>query len=175
MTSAVENLREKEFALLLSRITKTRKFVPLFRVLYWFVRPQKKVFSSSKFHHGETVAEVDGSYYALYHNKIYRTDAQGTINYDEEHHPTNVKPLDFSITKSVVMILITGLLMFLLFKYLFHPFFWPDRLTPILFWGGQAFPFLLSYCLFVAFLLLLMLSPFLCIILTCLCAFNLAL
>lgn len=77
-----------------------------------------KVFSSSKFHHGETVAEVDGSYYALYHNKIYKTDAQGTINYDAEHHPTNVKPLDFSITKSVVMILITGLLMFFLFKSL---------------------------------------------------------
>lgn len=75
-----------------------------------------KVFSSSKFHHGETIAEVDGNHYKLYHSKIYKTDAQGTINYDEEHHPTNVKPLDFSITKSVVMIIITGLLMFLLFR-----------------------------------------------------------
>ncbi|NHF59119.1 F0F1 ATP synthase subunit A [Flavobacteriaceae bacterium TP-CH-4] len=77
-----------------------------------------KVFSSSKFHHGETLAEVDGNYYALHHGKIYRTDAEGTINYDEDHHPTNVKPLDFSITKSVVMIFITGLLMFWLFSSL---------------------------------------------------------
>ena len=75
-----------------------------------------KVFSSSKFHHGETVAEVDGNYYALYHNKIYRTDANGTINYDEDHHPTNVKPLDFSITKSVVSMFLVVVLMFVLFK-----------------------------------------------------------
>ncbi|MCK8481815.1 F0F1 ATP synthase subunit A [Psychroserpens algicola] len=75
-----------------------------------------KIFSSSKFHHGETVAEVGDSYYKLYHGKIYKTDAAGTINYDDEHHATNVKPLDFSITKGVVMILITGLLMFFLFR-----------------------------------------------------------
>ncbi len=75
-----------------------------------------KVFASSKFHHGETLAEVDGNYYKIYHNKIYKTDAEGTINYDEHHHPTNVKPLDFSITKRVVMILITALLMFFLFR-----------------------------------------------------------
>ncbi|NER13222.1 F0F1 ATP synthase subunit A [Leptobacterium flavescens] len=75
-----------------------------------------KVFSSSQFHHGETVAQAGGNYYKLYHNKIYRTDAAGTISYDEEHHPTNVKPLDLSITKSVLMIIITGILMFLLFR-----------------------------------------------------------
>ena len=74
-----------------------------------------KVFSSSKFHHGEEVAEVDGNHYVLYHSKIYKTDASGTINYDEEHHPTNAKPLDFSITKSVVMMLVTGLLLIWLF------------------------------------------------------------
>lgn len=77
-----------------------------------------KFFSSSKFHHGETLAEVDGNYYKLYHSKIYKTDAAGTINYDEEQHPTNVKPIDFSITKSVVMIIITCLLMFWLFTSL---------------------------------------------------------
>jgi F-type H+-transporting ATPase subunit a len=74
-----------------------------------------KVFSSSKFHHGEEVAEVDGNYYKLYHSKIYKTDAQGTITYDEHHHPTNEKPLDFSITKNVLAMLITAALMFLLF------------------------------------------------------------
>ncbi len=77
-----------------------------------------KVFSSSQFHHGETLAEVDGQHYKLYHSKIYKTDAEGTINYDEDHHPTNAKPLDFSITKNVVMIFITGLLMFWLFSSL---------------------------------------------------------
>lgn len=74
------------------------------------------VFSSSKFHHGETVAQVGDNHYKLYHNKIYKTDAEGTINYDEEHHPTNVKPLDISFTKNVAMIFLVGLLMFLLFR-----------------------------------------------------------
>ena len=77
-----------------------------------------QVFSSSKFHHGETLAESGGNYYKLYHSKIYRTDANGTILYDEEQHPTNIKPLDFSITKNVVMIMITGLLMLWLFTSL---------------------------------------------------------
>ena len=77
-----------------------------------------KVFSSSKFHHGETLAEVEGNYYKLYHSKIYKTDAEGTINYDEDHHATNVKPIDFSITKNVVMIIVTGLLMLWLFTSL---------------------------------------------------------
>jgi F-type H+-transporting ATPase subunit a len=75
-----------------------------------------QVFSSSKFHHGETVAESNGNFYKLYHNKIYKTDAEGTINYDESHHPTNVKPLDFSITKNVFVMLVVSLLIFLLFR-----------------------------------------------------------
>jgi len=75
-----------------------------------------KVFSSSKFHHGETVAEVSGSFYKVDHNKIYKTDASGVITYDAEHHATNAKPLDFSITKNVVFIFLVGLLMFLVFS-----------------------------------------------------------
>ena len=74
-----------------------------------------KVFSSSQFHHGETLAEVDGNFYKLYHNKIYKTDAAGTITYDAEHHATNVKPLDFSITKNVVFIFLVAVLMFFMF------------------------------------------------------------
>ncbi|TDR24411.1 F0F1 ATP synthase subunit A [Flavobacterium cheniae] len=74
-----------------------------------------KVFSSSKFHHGETVAEVDGNFYKLYHGKIYKTDAAGTINYDEHHHPKNAKPLDFSITKNVFSMLFTSALLLFMF------------------------------------------------------------
>lgn len=74
------------------------------------------VFSSGRFHHGEEVVSEGGNHYKLYHSKIYKTDAEGTITYDEKHHATNAKPLDFSMTKSVVMIIITGLLMFLLFR-----------------------------------------------------------
>ena len=41
------------------------------------------IFSSSKLNHGESVAESNGNFYKLYHGKIYNTDAEGTINYDE--------------------------------------------------------------------------------------------
>ncbi|MFM9827091.1 F0F1 ATP synthase subunit A [Flavobacterium sp.] len=75
------------------------------------------IFSSSKFHHGEAVAESNGNYYKLHHEKIYKADAAGTLT--EEHgHPTNAKPIDLSITKGVLTIMIVALLMFLLFTSL---------------------------------------------------------
>ncbi len=65
------------------------------------------VFLASEFGHGEKVVEKNGNFYKLYHSKIYKTDAQGTI--------ANEKPLDFSITKNVVNIILTGLIMLLMF------------------------------------------------------------
>ncbi|MSP84953.1 MAG: ATP synthase F0 subunit A, partial [Flavobacteriaceae bacterium] len=75
-------------------------------------------FSSSKFNHGETVAESKGNFYKLHHEKIYKTDASGALTEDEHHHPTNAQPLDFSVTKGVLTIMIVALLMFLLFTSL---------------------------------------------------------
>jgi len=77
-----------------------------------------KIFSSSKLNHGESIAEIEDKFYKLYHGKIYLTDSKGTINYNKEGHPTNVVPLDFSITKSVVSMILVSLLMFILFKSL---------------------------------------------------------
>jgi F-type H+-transporting ATPase subunit a len=74
------------------------------------------IFSSSKFHHGKTVAESKGNFYKIFHGKIYKTDAEGTINMDDHHHPTNDKPLDFSITKNVFSIILVSLLIFFLFS-----------------------------------------------------------
>lgn len=74
-----------------------------------------KIFSSSEFHHGEEVASVDGTYYKLYHGKIYKTDASGTISIGEHGHPENAKPLDFSITKNVLSIFLIGVLLVFIF------------------------------------------------------------
>ena len=74
-------------------------------------------FSSSKFNHGESVAESNGNFYVLHHEKIYKTDASGTLTGDE-HHPTNIKPIDLSITKGVLTIMVVALLMFFLFTSL---------------------------------------------------------
>lgn len=80
-----------------------------------------QIFSSSKFDHG-AVAESNGNYYVLGHDeKIYKTDAAGTLTGDA-HHPTNVKPLDFSITKSVVSMLVVAALMFFWFTALAKSF-----------------------------------------------------
>lgn len=72
-------------------------------------------FMSSEFNHGEKIVESKGGHYALSHEKIYKTDANGTLKLDADHHATNEKMLDLSITKSVSMIIITGLLMLLIF------------------------------------------------------------
>ena len=80
-----------------------------------------QIFSSSKFHHGEAVAESNGNFYVINHHdgKIYKTDASGTLTMDEKtDHPTNIRPLDFSITKTVLSIMIAALVMFLLFRSL---------------------------------------------------------
>ena len=79
-------------------------------------------FSSSKFDHGRAVAESNGNYYKLGHDeKIYKTDAAGTLTGDA-HHPTNIKPIDFSITKSVLTMLVVSLIMFLIFAGLAKSF-----------------------------------------------------
>ena len=78
-----------------------------------------QVFSSAEFHHGPVadVAEHNGNFYKLHHEKIYKTDAKGTLT--EAHgHPTNVRPLDLSITKSVVGIFFVAILMLVLFSSL---------------------------------------------------------
>ena len=80
-------------------------------------------FSSSKFNHGAAVAESNGNFYRLHHEKIYKVaNATEELTLDEHHHPTNVQPLDFSITKSVLSIMVVALLMFLLFSSLAKSF-----------------------------------------------------
>ena len=75
-----------------------------------------KIFSSSRLNHGESIAKIGNNYYKLYHSKIYKTNSEGEIEYDESSHPKNIAPLDFSLTKGVVSIIFTSLLMFFLFK-----------------------------------------------------------
>ncbi len=78
-------------------------------------------FMSSAFHHndnGSVIVEKNGSKFVKIHSKIYELDAGATtVNYDAEKHATNAhRVLDFSITKSVVGVLIIGLLMLFWFS-----------------------------------------------------------
>ena len=62
-----------------------------------------QVFSSSKLHHGESVAHVGDNYYKLDHGKIYKTDAQGTITYDETIMPRILLLLIFPLPKELLV------------------------------------------------------------------------
>ncbi len=74
------------------------------------------IFLSSKFHFGKKVVESKGKYYRLYHSKIYRTDREGTLHFEEgSHYPSNPMPLDLSITKTVIGIILMGLLLLWMF------------------------------------------------------------
>ena len=84
-------------------------------VILWDQEAGLTIFSSSKFHHGEKVAAVAGRFYKLYHGKIFKTTASGAISYDDHHHVTNTKPLDFSITKNVAFIFLVSMLMLFVF------------------------------------------------------------
>lgn len=80
-------------------------------------------FMSSEFHHnddGHVIVEKGDQKFAKIHGKIYELNAGATeVAFDDEHHATNAsKTLDLSITKSVIGILLVGLLMFLGFSSL---------------------------------------------------------
>lgn len=77
-----------------------------------------RAFSSSKFHHnddGHTIVEANGVHLVKIHSKIYElNEGAHEVAFDTEHHPTNAhKVLDFSITKSVIGMLVAGLLLLL--------------------------------------------------------------
>ncbi|MHB0756515.1 F0F1 ATP synthase subunit A [Polaribacter sp. M15] len=80
-------------------------------------------FMSSEFHHnddGHVIVSKNGSKFAKVHSKIYELhENAASINFDADHHPTNAhKVLDFSITKSVVGILLIGFLLLFWFSRL---------------------------------------------------------
>jgi F-type H+-transporting ATPase subunit a len=88
-------------------------------------------FSSDKFNegaeHGAAVAESNGNYYVLHHEKIYKSDAAGKILVAEVKTikdgkeivtEKELQPIDLSITKGVLTIMVVALLMFLLFTSL---------------------------------------------------------
>lgn len=73
------------------------------------------VFMASEFEHGEKLVEKGGQTYKLYHSKIYKTDAAGTITYDADGRIENEKPWDFSITKNVASLFFTTAILFIMF------------------------------------------------------------
>ncbi|GIZ16293.1 F0F1 ATP synthase subunit A [Capnocytophaga catalasegens] len=75
-------------------------------------------FMSSKFHHddsGKVIVESKGLKFVKYHGEIFYANADGSLSFDEKHHVTNLRPLNFSITKNVVTLIFVCLLMLFIF------------------------------------------------------------
>lgn len=68
-------------------------------------------------HNGDTSYYASGSLggkdYIIFHEKIY--NAEDGIVLDEAGHPTNARPLDFSLTQNVMSMLLSVLILMLLF------------------------------------------------------------
>ena len=82
-----------------------------------------QIFSSSHFYHGTLEHTADGKYhylkgtgpaegYAMFHEKIYKLE-NGELHFEGDH-PHNPKPIDFSVTRNVVALFISMIIIFLL-------------------------------------------------------------
>ena len=81
-------------------------------------------FMSSEFHHddlGKIVVEKNGLKFVKFHEEIYFANPEAEhgsyISHDAEHHATNAKPLDFSITKLVFSMFLSVVLLILIFGF----------------------------------------------------------
>jgi F-type H+-transporting ATPase subunit a len=72
------------------------------------------VFSSSKFEHETKVVESNGKYFKIEHGLVFNSDKDGNIDHHAHLNPLK-RPIDLSITKNVLMMLIVGGLMLWLF------------------------------------------------------------
>ena len=87
-------------------------------VILWDNENGLVLFSASKFHHGEELAEINGQNYKLHHSQIYKTDAQGNFLHGGAEHPENPELIDFSITKNVLTMILVSLFLLLVFSQL---------------------------------------------------------
>lgn len=77
-------------------------------------------FMSSEFdhdYHGEVIVEKNGGRFINLHEKVYQLDPGATtVAVDVEGHPTNAHtPIDISITRNVLMLFVSALLLIFLF------------------------------------------------------------
>ena len=88
-----------------------------------FANGKVVTFNSNDFNHDDdakVVIEKDGQRFVKFHEKIYfaadvANDHGQYVNLDEKHHALNARPLDFSLTKNTVTLLISVVILLLVF------------------------------------------------------------
>ncbi|WGH27940.1 MAG: F0F1 ATP synthase subunit A [Candidatus Bostrichicola ureolyticus] len=73
-----------------------------------------KIFLSNKFYN-QKIVNYSGFFYKKYKNIIYKTDKNGNLYFDKNGNPINKKPLDLSITKNVITIIIISIIIICIF------------------------------------------------------------
>lgn len=78
------------------------------------------IFSSSRFehdYHGKVIVEENGGKFINLHEKVYQLDSNASgVLLDKEGHATNAStPIDISITRNVLMLFISALVLIILF------------------------------------------------------------
>ncbi|WP_380933871.1 F0F1 ATP synthase subunit A [Sphingobacterium arenae] len=99
------------------------KWVGIYLPVILYTENGLVAFCSSEFARnddGTKIVEKKGQAFVKYHGKIYYAADQANehssyIVYDEEHHATNKRPLDFSITKNVFSIFLGFIVLILVF------------------------------------------------------------
>lgn len=86
-------------------------------IIFWDKEDGFQFGMSSEFEHGKKAVKKGSNYYVLHHEKLYKAnDAAGNLSHEEgSEYPTNERPIDLSITKNVVVMLLVAILMLVLF------------------------------------------------------------
>lgn len=100
-------------AIYLPVILYTEEGLQVFSSSHFYHHPQEVSYSAGGKENTETWYAHEG--FGLFHEKIYKLDASGSLNFDEAGHPLNERPLDFSITKNVAAMLISVVFLLLIF------------------------------------------------------------
>lgn len=78
-----------------------------------------QIFMSYEFNHGEKIVKKSGNYYRIFNDKIYKTDASGFLYLNNLGNPVIKKILlDFSITKNVIVIICSVIILFIIFFHM---------------------------------------------------------
>jgi len=116
----IADAHEIHFFTLGAKSEHPRDFSAYLPVILW-TENGLDIFSSKKFYHdGEAVHLEDGhgykyGDYILANEVVYYAGESGHIEYDEEGAILNASPIDFSITKTIVGLLLTCALILLIF------------------------------------------------------------
>jgi len=100
-------------AIYLPVILYTDNGLEIFSSSHFYHNPRTVTYSADGKEHTATWYSHKG--FALFHEKVYKLDENGSLSFDEDGHPLNERVMDFSITKNVASMFVSVALLLLIF------------------------------------------------------------